>query len=1205
WGTNEMNGRPPPAPVAPLPRPPPPPPPPPPTTMTTTTTTTTTTLLSDSPVVVTDNSDGGNGGNGHPTATTTTIRTTPIPPPSVLRDSSIGSRHQGNTTSRNSGNNVAFVEGVDVMDSSRDSKSTTSSAVGMGVVVQRPRPSPITLNRVVSSQFENEAETHIIAALEMEDERNNAGGIGGGAGGMRGGRGGGGGGRGHWNDGDMDNTGSMGGSSRGLLGEGIVGIEDYSDDDEYDQGGCGDDERGGRQRQRQRQQQRQQQQTTTTKTTANRDRTLSNDSFLRKVAAMQNELPQYQTRPEDDCDASTGYSSSPRADSPGVLLSFSSSPTSDGGEGGVLTTHGNDDDDDGAHGVVEKRTAEDGTTGHGHGVERNIMTDATETTGNMNMMADRLRSLQTRRASLTRGGGGGSVSTSISGGDGGGGVDDPESSGDRLIAALNSVDSSKNGSFWAKIYSEYNDLIVPKLPQFQRELSIVLFYVVVPFLAVASLLFYMLDNPMAGDTGTSISWWILFVGVRQPIIFEFTRVGEVFWVEILALRSKLFNRAVGPYVSLAFIQSSGWPYIVCFWAVLNFAFLYGNLQFHKHWLFWQEQLDLFNSNNPAGVVTEAETYFKFLLSCIFVGAVVSFKRLFLAIYLGRREVTHFSGELELLMAKMILIGEVANLARNIENKRVLFASNPQFDPIGESEKLVQFQQFMSHDEMEAKAAPAKTESKDTEVPTMSQSNLVNDDQGESTTHTSPPRPISGRIPRSVSDAAGDRTGFDRGDTSSNVELLKLLSEWEEPELTAQMKNKATVRDLVIFKKTVNCMDDKYPFGHAFGHAKTREACVQSAQEVYDRLMISVAAPPSNRFSRFDDDSEPVLPFSIVSVLATNANGDLVDAKIKSLIRLFRPDRNGDLSRLDFVRSIDTVYKQLRLLRASIGNSAQIDLAFEKIVNCFFYFFLSVCAVSILGIDLWTNFIIPLNAFFLGLSFLFGAAASNYFEGLLLIFVRRPYDIGDRIATSDPSNETDPNGSSTWYVDKVTLFSTTVRLAATNEVATYSNGSLAVLRIINANRSPKACISIAIKFGLETLFGKIVVFREAVEKFIKARPREWISLVAFRAARVEADFGYVEYKIVAQHRERWQNIGLILQSKADLSSFCLEVTKKLDMKYESPPMPVNLSENIGLRRILGEQSGGGIDDDVQAREEQRILSVDDLQDVADMFQIRSE
>lgn len=58
------------------------------------------------------------------------------------------------------------------------------------------------------------------------------------------------------------------------------------------------------------------------------------------------------------------------------------------------------------------------------------------------------------------------------------------------------------------------------------------------------------------------------------------------------------------------------------------------------------------------------------------------------------------------------------------------------------------------------------------------------------------------------------------------------------------------------------------------------------------------------------------------------------------------------------------------------------------------------------------------------------------------------------------------------------------------------------------------------------------------------------------------------------------------------------------------MPVNLSENIGLRRIIGEQRGGGIDDDddyddAQVREAERILSVDDLQEVADLFQIRTE
>ena len=168
-------------------------------------------------------------------------------------------------------------------------------------------------------------------------------------------------------------------------------------------------------------------------------------------------------------------------------------------------------------------------------------------------------------------------------------------------------------------------------------------------------------------------------------------------------------------------------------------------------------------------------------------------------------------------------------------------------------------------------------------------------------------------------------------------------------------------------------------------------------------------------------------------------------------------------------------------------SAQIDYAFERIINCFFYFFLVIIAVAILGINIWTVFL-SFNTFFLGFSFLFGSAASNYFEGLLLIFVRRPYDIGDRIATSNPKSDTNSNGSSTWYVDRVTLFTTTVRFATTNEVATYSNGSLALLRIINANRSPKAIISVLIKFGLETPFSKITVFRTAVENFIKARPR---------------------------------------------------------------------------------------------------------------------
>ena len=199
-------------------------------------------------------------------------------------------------------------------------------------------------------------------------------------------------------------------------------------------------------------------------------------------------------------------------------------------------------------------------------------------------------------------------------------------------------------------------------------------------------------------------------------------------------------------------------------------------------LFWQEQLDVFNSKNPAGYVTGDETYFKFLLACIFVGAVVSLKRLFLAIFLGRREVTHFSSELEMLMAKMIIIGEVSNLARDIENKRDLFAATPMYDHIGESEKLVRFQEFITtmneeegvmHEEEVVSATPPTSERKIREVQEASPPNT--EDTTPPSPHINPSRPMPEQNSRSSSDATGDRTILPRDDSSPNIELCECSS----------------------------------------------------------------------------------------------------------------------------------------------------------------------------------------------------------------------------------------------------------------------------------------------------------------------------------------------------------------------------------------------------------------------------------------------
>jgi hypothetical protein len=108
------------------------------------------------------------------------------------------------------------------------------------------------------------------------------------------------------------------------------------------------------------------------------------------------------------------------------------------------------------------------------------------------------------------------------------------------------------------------------------------------------------------------------------------------------------------------------------------------------------------------------------------------------------------------------------------------------------------------------------------------------------------------------------------------------------------------------------------------------------------------------------------------------------------------------------------------------------------------------------------------------------------------------------------------------------------------------------------RSFKAQISCTIRFPIDAPYEKLLVFKKSIEQFILSRPREFASFVAFRATTVQADLGYVEYVVYALHRESWQEAPTIAQSKADLNSFALELSKKMCLRYHSPPMPIDLT-----------------------------------------------
>jgi hypothetical protein len=140
-------------------------------------------------------------------------------------------------------------------------------------------------------------------------------------------------------------------------------------------------------------------------------------------------------------------------------------------------------------------------------------------------------------------------------------------------------------------------------------------------------------------------------------------------------------------------------------------------------------------------------------------------------------------------------------------------------------------------------------------------------------------------------------------------ITQLLGAWEEPRHADKAKQEGiSINAILQFRRALACLNTPFLFSSAFGLANTREGCVESAQKVYQRL------------SAHSGDAN-TLSFQLLALLGVEEGGGLDQIKLKELIRLFRPERDGSLDVLAFVKSIDQVYREIRLLRASVANSS--------------------------------------------------------------------------------------------------------------------------------------------------------------------------------------------------------------------------------------------------------------------------------------------
>ncbi len=284
---------------------------------------------------------------------------------------------------------------------------------------------------------------------------------------------------------------------------------------------------------------------------------------------------------------------------------------------------------------------------------------------------------------------------------------------------------------------------------------------------------------------------------------------------------------------------------------------------------------------------------------------------------------------------------------------------------------------------------------------------------------------------------------------------------------------------------------------------------------------------------------------------TVSSDDLKDAfnnddEADAAFTMFDKDMNGDIS----MEELEAVCVEIGRERKSITASLKdLDSVVSRLDSVLFFIVIIISLLVLISLVSTSaaGVLTSLGSTVLGLAWLFSATAQEFLQSVVFVFVKHPFDVGDRVTIYGNTGVLGKGDD--YFVKEIALLYTEFKKLE-GHVVQAPNSHLNTLFILNMRRSGGLAESIPMIFKFGTTLDQIDQLRQLLLEFVKNEKREYQSNILTEIRDI-TEAHSMTVNVVFFYKSNWQNELLRLQRRNKF--ICALMVSMQELGIEGPRM----------------------------------------------------